>query len=237
VKTRSNLTKSEKRTDSANAERLKFAGLAIGVENAASSEAPLLRIDQSEYSDIYAGTRAGMALAICLRVEALTSGITLRDDLAEITIRGCEDAEIFLVSPPPEKSLGYRVLGWLDLPQCSVLNHRIFRGRPLPRGVIFDGILVAQSFARLPSQFQTGMLISAKIRFADQGNVFTSEVRLSVARCEQSLERREKRPNLFGTGYRDSSPAQDQDLTGENSKPMSGIASVNKKEPVRRSHV
>ena len=66
MKTKWNLTKSEQRTHSANAERLKSTGLAIAVEHAASSDPPLLRIEQSEYSQIYAGTRAGMALAICL---------------------------------------------------------------------------------------------------------------------------------------------------------------------------
>ena len=67
------------------------------------------------------------------------------------TIRGCDDTKISLV-PPPENSLSYKVPGWLDLPKRVVLNHRIFRGRFLPCGVIFDGILVAQSFVRLPSK-------------------------------------------------------------------------------------
>lgn len=236
MKTRSNLTKTEKRTDSANAERLKFAGLAIGVENAASSEAPLLRIDQSEYSDIYAGTRAGMALAICLRVDVLKSGITLCNDF-EITIPGCEGANFFLAQPA-EGSLRYKVFGWADFQGDDVLNHRIFNGRSLPLDRNLDGILLAQSFDPLPSQFQSGMLIPATIRFTDlSGNDFTSDVRLGVERCEQSLVRPEKRPNRVEASYRDSSPAQDQDLTGENSKPMSGIASVNKEEPAKRSHV
>ena len=166
-----------------NAERLKLAGLAIGVENAASSEAPMLRIEQSEDSVIYAGTRAGMALAICVRITVLKSGITIRD--CEITIPACS-ANIFLVEPP-EGSLSYRVLGWLDLQRDVVLNHRIFSGRPLPLDRNLDGFLVAQSFDPLPSQFQSGMPTSAKIRFSDQsGNFFMSEVRLSVARCNQS---------------------------------------------------
>ncbi len=164
-----------------NAERLKLAGLAIGVENAVSSDPSMLRIEQSEDSVIYAGTRAGMALAICVRITVLKSGITIRD--YEITIPACS-ANIFLVEPP-EGSLVYRVLGWLDLPRDVVLNHRIFSGRPLPLDSNLDGFLVAQSFDPLPSQFQSGM--PTKIRFADQlGNFFMSEVRLSVARCKQS---------------------------------------------------
>ena len=153
------------------------------------------------------------------------------------TIRGCDDTKISLV-PPPENSLSYKVLGWLDLPKGVVLNHRIFGGRFLPCGVIFDGILVAQSFVRLPSRFQSGMSVSAKIRFADQwGNVFTSEARLGITRCEQS-PRPEERPIRAGASYGHSSPAQDQELTGENSKPMSGIASANRKEGLaKRSHV
>jgi hypothetical protein len=239
VRTKWNLTKSEQRTDSTNAKRLRSAGLSIGVEHPASSEAPLLRIEQSEYSFVYAGTAlGGMALAICLRLVALKSGITLFDDLVEITITGCDDAEIFVV-PPPEKMLSYKVLGWLDIERDAVLNHRIFNGRPLPCGEIFDGILIAQSFARLPSQFQTGMPVSAKIRLTDQwGNVFTSEVRLGLERRKQSLVRPENWPIRAGAGYRQSSSALDQKLTGKEPKPMSGIASVNKKEdPARRSHV
>ena len=235
MKTKWNLTKSEQRADSANAERLKFAGLAIGVEHAAFSEAPLLRIEQSEYSFVYAGTTlGGMGLAIWLRFTVLKSGIIIRD--CEITIIGC-GANITLVEPP-EGSLRYKAFGGLDLEREYVLNHRIFNGQSLPIDRTLDGILVAQSFDLLPSQFQTGVPISAKIRFTDQwGNVFTSEVRLGVTRYERNLVRPEKWPNLFGTGDRDSSPAQDQHLTGENPKPMSRIASVNKEEPARRAHV
>jgi hypothetical protein len=228
VKTKWNLTKSEKRTDSANAERLKLAGLAISVEHAASSEAPLLRIEQGEYSEIKAGTLGGMALAICLRVTALTSGIT--PDVLEITILDCDDAEISLVLPP-EKSLSYKVLGW-RIQRDAVLNHQIFYGRPLPCGEIFDGILIAQSFARLPSQFQTGMFVSAKIRIADQsGKVSTSEVRLGVERCMQDPRRPEKRDIRAGASYRDSSSAQDQEPRDPDPKQMGGIASVRKGEP------
>ncbi len=183
-----NLTKPEQRADFANAKRLKLAGLAIGVENAASSEAPLLRIEQSEYSDIYAGTSEGMALAICLRFTVFKSGTTLNDDL-EITMPGCEGANFFLVQPA-EGSLRYKAFGWLDFQGDSVLNHRIFNGRSLPLDRNLDGILLAQSFDPLPSQFQSGMSIAAKIHFTDlSGNVFTSDVRLGVERCEQSLVR------------------------------------------------
>jgi hypothetical protein len=106
VKTKCNLTKSEQRTDFANAKRLKLAGLAIGVEGAPSSEAPPLRIEQSEYSFIYAGTSKGMALAICLRFTVFKSGTTLYDDF-EIAIPGCEGADFFLVQPA-ERSLRYK---------------------------------------------------------------------------------------------------------------------------------
>lgn len=235
MKIKWHLTKSEQGADSANVERLKFAGLAIGAEHAPSSEAPLLRIEQSEYSFVYAGTEAGMALAIHVRLTALKSGIIIRD--YEITIVGC-GANIDLV----ESSMGslrYKALGWLDLEREDVLNHHIFNGRSLPIDRTLDGILVAQSLEPLPSQFRPGMPVSAKIRFLDQfGNVFTSEVLLGLERRKQSLVRPEKWPILAGTSYRHSSPAQDQGLTGENSKLMGRIASANRKEgPAKRSHV
>jgi hypothetical protein len=228
VKTKRNLTKSEQRADFANAKRLKLAGLAIGVEDAASSEAPLLRIEQSEYSFVYAGALGGMALAICLRVKPSKSGITLFEDV-EFSIPGCEGANFFLAQPA-EGSLRYKAFGWLDFQGDSVLNHRILNGRSLPLDRNLDGILLAQSFDPLPSQFQSGMLIPAKIHFADlsEENVFTSDLRLGVERCEQSVVRPEKWPIRAGASYRHSSLAQDQELTGENSKPISGIASVNK---------
>ncbi len=234
MRTKWNLTKSEQRADYANVERLNFAGLAIAVEQAAYSEAPALRIEQSEYSFVCAGTPlGGMALSISLRFTVLKSGTIIRD--CEITIVGC-GANITLVEPA-EGSRRYKPFGWLDLEREDVLNHRIFNGQSLPIDRTLDGILVAESFDLLPGQFQTGTPITAKLRFTDQrGNVFTSEVLLGVSRPEQRL-RPEKRPSLFGTGYPDSSRAQDQELTGENPKPMSVIASVNKKEPARRSHM
>lgn len=216
MKTKWNLTKSEQRADSANAERLKFAGLAIGVEHAAFSEAPLLRIEQSEYSFVYAGTTlGGMGLAIWLRFTVLKSGIIIRD--CEITIIGC-GANITLVEPP-EGSLRYKAFGGLDLEREYVLNHRIFNGQSLPIDRTLDGILVAQSFDLLPSQFQTGVPISAKIRFTDQwGNVFTSEVRLGVERYKQSLGRPEARPGR--TSYPHSLSAQDQELRSRAKRPQ-----------------
>jgi hypothetical protein len=236
VKTKWNLTKAEQRTHSANAERLKSTGLAIAVEHAASSDPPLLRIEQSEYSEIYAGTRAGMALAISLRFTVLKSGITLRNDL-EFTISGCYDAKVLLV-PPPEGALSFRVLGWLDIERDTVLNHQIFSGRALPLDRNLDGLLVAQSFDLLPSQFQSGMSITGKIRFADlSGNVFTSDVRLGVERCKQSLPRPEEWPIRAGATYRHSSLAQDLELRGRDPKRMGGIALVKKGGPAVRSHL
>jgi len=171
-----------------------------------------------------------------LRFTVLKSGITLRDDL-EFTIPGCDDAKILLV-PPPEGAPSYRVLGWLDIERNAVLNHQIFSGRALPLDRNLDGILVAQSFDLLPSQFQSGMSITAKIRFTDlSGNVFTSDVRLGVERCEQSLVRPEEWPIRAGASYRHSSLAQDQELRGRDPKRMGGIASVKKGEPAVRSHV
>jgi hypothetical protein len=77
----------------------------------------VLRIEQSERSDIYAGTIKAMALAICLRFTVLKSGITLCDDF-EITIPGCEDANFFGVQPA-EGSLHYKALGWLDFKETK----------------------------------------------------------------------------------------------------------------------
>ncbi len=236
MKTKWNLTKSGQRAASANAKRLKLAGLAIGDENAASSEAPVLRIEQSEYSDIYAGTSKGMGLAICLRFMVFQSGPPLRDDI-EITIPGCEGAEFVLVQPA-EGSLHYKVFGWLDFQGDEVLNHRIFNGRSLPLDRNLDGILLAQSFDPLPSQFQSGTVIPATIRFTDlSGKPFTSNVQLGVERCEQSVGRPEGRPIRAGASFRHSSPAQDQELRGRDPKRMGGVASVKKGGPAIRSQL
>lgn len=195
MKTKWSLTKSEQRAHSASSERLKSAGVAIGVENTASSESPLLRIDQSEYSFIYAGARKCIALALCVRLTVLKSGITICH--REITIPGCDDAYIFLMEPP-EGSLSYKAFGWLDLERGAVLNDLLFSGRPLPSDRNLDGILVAQSFDALPSQFQTGMNIDAKICLADQWDkLYTSVVELRVERYAQGGEHAKKGDGLY----------------------------------------
>jgi len=196
MKTKWNLTKSEQRAYSENAERLKSGGVAIGVEKTASSESPQLTIEQSEHSVIHAGTSKGMAFELWLRVIPLKSGITLLDD-CHIIIPVC-DADIELVQPP-EVSLRYRPFGWLDIETGNVLNHLIFNGRPLPRGKIFDGIVVAQSFDPLPSQFQTGMRINATICLIDQSDkVYRSAGELRVVRHAQDCQRPKNATGLFG---------------------------------------
>jgi hypothetical protein len=196
VKTKWNLTKSEQRAHSANSERLKSGGVAIGVEDTASSELPLLRIEQSEYSFIYAGARKSIALAVCVRLIALKSGITLLDN-CEITIPGCDDLNFFWV-PPPEGSLPYKAFEWLHLESGAVLNHLIFNGRPLPHGRTFDGILVGESFDSLPSQFQTGMNIDAEICLVDQlDNPYKLVVELRVERYAQGGARAKKGNGLI----------------------------------------
>jgi hypothetical protein len=196
MRTRWNLTKSEQKAHSANSERLKSAGVAIAIERPAFSESPLLRIDQSESSFIYAGARTGIALALCVRLMALKSGITLLDE-CKIIIPGCDDLNIFWV-PLPERALSYKVFGWLDPEKGAVLNHLILNGHPLPYGRIFDGILLAQSFGQLPTYFATGMRINAEICLVDQfDNPYTSEVELIVERYEQGGEHARKGDGLL----------------------------------------
>jgi hypothetical protein len=223
VKTKWNLTKSEQRAHSANSERLKSGGVAIGVEKTASSESPLLRIDQGDYSFIYAGARKGIALALCVRLTVLKPGITIRD--YEITIPGCDDVNIFLVEPP-EGSLSYKVFGWLGLETGAVLNGRILSGRPLPCDRILDGFVVAQSFDSLPSRFQTGMRIDATICLADQSdNLYTSVVELIVERYPQEGAHTKKGNGLIVPkqviGARHQ--RQVQEASGGCPKPMGGI--------------
>ena len=183
MKTKWNLTKSEQRAHSENAERLKSGGVALGVEKTASSEPPRLRVEQSEYSFVYAGDRKGFALAVCVELMALKSGITICD--YEITIPGYDGTKISLV-PVPEGSLTYKAFEWLDIERSAVVNHLILNKRPLPRGRLFDGILVAKSHDSLPSQFQNRMRVGATIYLADQlYNSYTSEVELIVARDDQ----------------------------------------------------
>lgn len=193
MKTKWNLSKSEQRTHATNADRLKCTGVAIGVENRSSSGPPLLRIEQSEYSDIYAGTLGGMALAICLHFTVLKSGIIICDH--EIKIPGC-DADIRLVAPV--ESPAYRVFGWLTIERTAVLNDLILDGRSLPVDRNLDGILIAQSFGLLPRQFQSGMNIKASICLVDQaGNSYATEVELGVMRCEQRRSSARKGKGLF----------------------------------------
>jgi hypothetical protein len=130
-----------------------------------------------------------------VRLTILNSEITIRD--YEITIPGCDGATIFFVEPP-EGSPSYNVFGWLDVKWDTVLNHRIFSERPLPRGQNLEGFVVAQSFGSLASQFQTGMNIGTKICLSDQAdNLYTSVVELRVER--HSLGRFARKGNgLFG---------------------------------------
>lgn len=196
MKTKWNLTKSEQRAHSANSARLKSAGVTIGVENTASSEPSPLAIAQSGDGFICAGARAGMALAVWVYLSVLKSGITVRD--CEIAIPGCDGATIFLVEHP-EGSPSYKAFGWLDLKWGDVLNHRIFTERPLARGVNLEGFVVAQSFDPLPSQFQTGMNIGAKISLFDQSdNFYTSGVELRVDRRPQAGLYAREGSRLFG---------------------------------------
>lgn len=195
MKTKWNLTKLEQTAHFANSELLKAGGVAIGVEKTTSSESPMLRIEQSEYSFIHAGDRKGIALALCLRFIPLKSGVTLLD-YCRITIPGCDDLEISLV-PPPEGSLSYKVFGWLDIEIGPVLNHLFFDGRPLPCDRIIDGILVARSFESLPTFFQNGK-VEAEICLFDQfDNPYTSKLELIVIRHAQEVERAKKGDGVF----------------------------------------
>ncbi len=194
MRTKWNLTKSERTAQSANAERLRSTGIAIGADSTDSSEPPLLRIEQSGRSEICAGTRGGMSLAICVRISVFKSGIVICDH--EINIPGC-NAEIWLV-PPEEGSLGYRVFRWLDIERAAVLNDRILGGRPLPLDRNLDGFLVAQSFDLLPRQFQSGMNVDASICLVDQWDKpYVSEVTLIIERCEQREASAKKRNGLI----------------------------------------
>lgn len=193
--TKWNLTKSQQTAHRANSERLKAGGIAIGVEKTTLSESPKLRIKQSENSFIDAGDRKGIALALCLRLIPMKSGVTLVE-YCRITIPGCDDLQISLV-PPPEGSLSYRVFGWLDLETRAVLNHLFFGGRPLPCDRFIDGILVAQSFDSLPTYFQNGK-IEAEICLFDQfDNPYTTKVELIVTRHVQEVERAKKGDGAF----------------------------------------
>jgi hypothetical protein len=191
LKTKWNLTKSEQRAHSANSARLESAGVAIGVENAVSSDSPILTIEQRGDGVICAGTRAGIELAVFVRLNPLKSGIAICT--GEIIVPGCDDVTIFLVEPP-----GCKMFGWLGLRKDTVLNHIIFSGRPLPRGVNLEGFVVAQSFHALASQFQPGMKIGARICLYDQfDNLCSSVVELNVERHPQRFRAR-KGNGLFG---------------------------------------
>jgi hypothetical protein len=229
VKTKWNLTKSEQRAHSANSERLKSGGVAIGVEKTASSESPLLRIDQSGEGVICAGDRKGFALAVCIELMALKSGITICH--CEITIPGCDGANIFLMEPP-EGSLSYKAFGWLDLERAAVLNDLISNGRPLPRDRNLEGFLVAQSFDPLSSQFQTGMNIDAKICLADQSDKpYPSVVELRVERYAQEGAHAKEGNGLIvpeqvivTRHQRQVQEVRVQAVSGGCAKPMGGVA-------------
>ena len=196
MKTKWNLTKSDQRVHSENAERLKSGGVALGIEKTASSEPPRLRVEQKENSFIHAGVCKGIAVEFYLRLMPLKPGIILCD--GGITISGCDDVDIPLVEPW-EGSLRYNPFGWLDIESGSVLNHLVFNGRPLLCSRVFEGTLVAQSFDTLPSHFQTGTPINATICLVDQfDNPYESVVKLGVLRHSQEWERPKNATGLFG---------------------------------------
>ena len=183
MRTKWTLTRSEQRFHSANSARLKAAGVAIGVENIAPSEGALLKIDQTGDGIICAGTCAGIVLAAWVRLTVLSPEIIIRN--SDITLVGCEDATMFF-SQPHERSSCYKEFGWLNLKSDTVLNQRIFNERPLPRGIDLEGFVVAQSFHPLASEFQTGMIIRAKLCLSDQAdNIYTAVLELRVERRSQ----------------------------------------------------
>jgi len=195
MKTKWNLTKSEQRAYSENAERLKSGGVAIGLEKTAPSELPLVKIEQSEYSFIQAGARKGIALAACVSLMALKSGITICD--YEITIPGYDGARILLV-PIREGSPSYKALEYFDIEKGAVLNHLILNRRPLPRNRMFDGILVAQSSGSLPGEFQTRGVVNATICLFDQfHNPYPCVLEFIFERDEQGWERAKKEDGLY----------------------------------------
>jgi hypothetical protein len=162
------------------------------VASSAPPGEPSLRIEQSGNSELHAGTLGGIVLAMRVCLMPLKSGIIICD--YDIAIPGC-DAEFFLTEPP-EGSRSYRAFPRLELEfeleGTSVLNHRILRSLPIDRQ--FDGFLLAQSFDRLPRQFQRGMLITAEIVLFDQrGNLYNSKVQLTVDWHEQNRGSRGKR--------------------------------------------
>jgi hypothetical protein len=182
MRTKWNLTRSEQRFHSVNSARLKAAGVATGVENIAPSE-EALRIDQNGDGVVCAGTCACIVLAAWVRLTVLSPEIIIRN--SDITLVGCEDATMFF-SQPHERSSCYKEFGWLNLKSDTVLNHRIFNERPLPRGIDLEGFVVAQSFRPLASEFQTGMNICAKLCLSDQADsIYTAALELRVERCSQ----------------------------------------------------
>jgi hypothetical protein len=188
MKEKQNLTISEQRRHSHNVERLQRAGIATGIDDAVSSAAtppdvPPVKLQQSEFGELYAGTLKGIALAIPIRMLVLRSGLTIID--SEIAIAGCA-ACIFLV-PPPATPLSYRVFRWIDIERGVVLNHLFCSERPLPVHTNLGGILIAQSFDSLPHHFKNGTPIHGTLRFCDQHDRwFETEIELRLQWCKQS---------------------------------------------------
>jgi hypothetical protein len=206
VKTKWNLTKPEQRAHSENAERLKSAGVTIGLENTPTS--PLVKIEQCDYGILLAGAHKGIGLAAGVSLIALKSGITICD--YEITIPGYDGEKILLV-PIPEGSRSYKALNSLEFEKDVVLNHLILNGRPLPCARMFEGFLVAQSLGSLPDQFQTRGLLDAKICLFDQFvNAYSCEVEFMFERAAQAKEHARKRDSIFAPKQVLGTPQQSQ---------------------------
>ncbi|HWY53225.1 MAG TPA: hypothetical protein VNZ03_02110 [Terriglobales bacterium] len=198
MKKKSSLSNTETQAYSANAKRLRAVGV-IPPEEKPLTGAQWLTVEQTggpTESFVHTPPVGGYGIAVWVRIVALKSGINVCE--CQITPGRWDDTGIWLVEMP-EGDSDYRVHGGVEYAKDAVLNHRIASKRPLTRGQILEGVVIAMSFASLPGWCHSGISVGAELCFFDQfDNTYPLKVDLRVMRDLKRGERTRHSTGLFG---------------------------------------
>jgi hypothetical protein len=185
MKTKWNLTANEERVHLANLERLLNAGVDVSEQKPVAQ--PMLRIRQKLASPIdnllMAPPKGGYVIAVWLEIVALKAGVAIRG--CEIQPQRWNDERIELV-PYSARQQGYHNIAKLEYETEHVLNGQIEEERVLRRGDILRGVLLAQSFTKLPDWCCREFSVNVDLCFFDQfDNDYQLEVVLGVIRDDK----------------------------------------------------
>jgi hypothetical protein len=129
----------------------------------------------------------------------------------------------------------YRLIDGTNFDRTEVLNHRVGDAGRLRYGNQIQGLLLAQSFDRLPDCYKSGSVVPVVLSITDQfGDVSQSTIRLQVEQFEmREGPRNVRRSSLFGPGEAPiSAPKTDDKIpvaesTGDASKIKPGVTTPN----------